>query len=83
MAKRRRPRRPFVPRCRSCGIMRERDERFMNGVCPSCRDARSKERRAATDAGLLGRAQEAESEERDGQTFRVVVVPPKRRRRGR
>jgi hypothetical protein len=80
MAKRRK-RRPFVPRCRGCGITRESSEIFLHGVCPSCRDVRSKERRGATGTRLLAQARDADSETRDGQTFRVVVLPPKRRRR--
>ena len=78
---RRRQRRPdHVVRCRRCRDLRQEGEKFFNGFCDSCRQKRGAARRAATGARILERAKDAGTVERDGRTFRVVVLPPKRRR---
>jgi hypothetical protein len=66
-------------RCRDCGGWREDDERLFHGRCEVCRDKRSQARRAATGARALAKAKDAGTIERDGQTFKLVVLPPKRR----
>jgi hypothetical protein len=70
-------RRPI--RCRDCGGWRMDDELFWRGRCEDCRDKRSAARRAATGARALALAKDAGTLERDGQTFRVLLLPPKRR----
>jgi hypothetical protein len=77
----RRRRRPPVQQCRACGTERLSHERFAAGCCPSCRFLYGKERRAETAARLLARARDGGSEERDGQTLHVLVLPPRGRRR--
>lgn len=68
-----------VVRCRRCRDLRQDGERFYGGLCDSCRGQRSAAKRAATGARLLAKAKDAGTLERDGQTFRVVQLPPKRR----
>jgi hypothetical protein len=71
---------PAVLRCRRCQLWRAPDERFYRGLCSSCRKEKAKARRAATGARILAKAKDAGTLERDGQQFRVVALPPKRRR---
>jgi hypothetical protein len=68
-----------MARCRDCGGWREEDERLWRGRCEGCRTKRSQARRAATGKRALEKAKDAGTVERDGQTFQVVVLPPKRR----
>jgi hypothetical protein len=70
-----------VVRCRRYRDLRQDGEKFYNGFCDSCRQKRAAARRSATGARLLELAKNAGTVERDGQTFSVVVLPPKRRRR--
>ena len=74
-----RPRSPDVVRCRRCRDLRQDGESFYNGYCTTCRHERAAARRAATGARILKRAKNAGTVEREGQTFHVVVLPPKRR----
>jgi hypothetical protein len=66
-------------RCRHCKRWREDDERLFGGSCEGCRDKRAQARRAATGARALAKAKDGGSVDRDGQTFKLVVLPPKRR----
>ena len=82
MARRKRSRRSEnVLRCRRCRDLRQEGERFYHGLCDSCRAERAKVRRSATGARLLEKAKDAGTVQRDGQTFHVTALPPKRRRR--
>jgi hypothetical protein len=63
-----------------CGLVRLPDEAFHGGVCPACNADRAKKRRGAVGRKLLARARNGGVEVRDGQTFRVAVLPPTRRR---
>jgi hypothetical protein len=88
-------RRPPRPRCRNCGLLRLPEETgrvpglrlnaeqrmFVRGLCPSCLEADRRERRRRTGARILSKAKDAGTVERDGQVFRVVQLPPKRRHR--
>jgi predicted RNA-binding Zn-ribbon protein involved in translation (DUF1610 family) len=71
-------RRRLSPRCRNCGLLRLPDERFTRNLCPSCLNAERSQRRRATGAQVLANARDAGTVERDGQTFRVVQLPPTR-----
>ena len=77
MASRRRRR--FSPGCRTCRLEQLPEEMFYRGLCPACMDVDKRRRHAATGACLLAKAKDAGTVERDGQTFTVVVLPPKRR----
>jgi hypothetical protein len=70
---------PASRRCRRCKLERLPDETWRRGFCPACRAARSAQRRKATGSKLLARAKAAGTEERNGQTFRIVQLPPNRR----
>jgi hypothetical protein len=70
-------------RCRGCDLFRFPDETFPGGYCPSCLDERSRKRRSATGARVLARAKDGGSLERDGETYRLVLLPPKGSRRRR
>jgi hypothetical protein len=76
---RRKPRSSFVLRCRRCRDLRQEGEKFFDGLCESCRQKRARAKRARTGARALARAKDAGTIERVGQTFKVVVLPPKRR----
>jgi len=77
MARRRRRRVP--PHCNRCRLERLPEETWLGGFCPNCRAEMSAKRRKATAAKVLSRAKTAGIEQRDGQTFTVVQLPPKRR----
>jgi predicted RNA-binding Zn-ribbon protein involved in translation (DUF1610 family) len=79
MSTRRRRRRRFPSRCRSCGLIRLPEETFVRGLCPACLEAERHDGRRATGARILAKAKDAGTVERDGQTFTVSVLPPKRR----
>jgi hypothetical protein len=72
-------RRMHYPRCRRCRLERLPEETFYRGLCPACMDVDKRKRHAATGARLLAKAKDAGTVERDGQTFTVVVLTPKRR----
>ena len=77
MPRRNRP----VPRCRRCRLERLPDESFQGGFCPACHlDYAKKKRQAKTTKKLLARAKGGGTEQRDGQKFHVVALPPQRRR---
>ena len=65
--------------CIDCGALREYDEFFSSGRCRSCRATRGSQHRMKMGAKLLARGEETGTEVRDGQTFKVVTLPPKRR----
>ncbi len=66
--------------CRECGLVQPQGEKFLRGgLCPSCLDESGRRKRAREGQKALARAQEAGRVERDGQIFRVVVVPPRKR----
>jgi hypothetical protein len=67
------------PACRDCGDLRYDGEPFFRGLCDTCRHKRAVARRAQTGARAIANAKPAGTLERDGQQFRVVVLPPKRR----
>jgi hypothetical protein len=70
----------FLPRCRRCKARREPWERLtIGGYCPTCSDLLRALRTRKTSTRLLAKAKPAGTVERDGQEFRVVVLPPKRR----
>jgi hypothetical protein len=66
-------------RCRRCRLERLPEENFVRGLCPACLELDRRKRRSATGARALSKAKDAGTVERDGQTFQVVVLPPKRR----
>ena len=72
--------RPF-PRCGRCKLMRESWETWYGGFCPACRDFYAKKRHRKAGARALAGAHDGGTLEREGQTFRVVVIPSKRRSR--
>jgi hypothetical protein len=74
-------RRLNVQRCRRCKFERLPDETFWTGHCPACRALHAKRARAESGAKLLAKAKDGGTLEREGQTFRVVVLPSRRRRR--
>ena len=74
-------RRLYGKRCRRCKFERLPEETFWNGHCPACRAVQAKRSRSESGAKILAKAKDAGTIERDGQTFRVVVLPPKRRMR--
>lgn len=82
MAKRRRRRRGSS--CRRCGAKFDSLDKYAwgnawkDGLCPGCVKERAQQRRAARGKKLLDQAKEIGTEERDGQTFKVVRLPPKR-----
>jgi hypothetical protein len=78
MAKRRR--KPPVRRCRACHLGRESWEHWPSGFCPTCCDRQRLWRSRRTGARILARATAKGLEERDGEMYRVVVLPPKRKR---
>lgn len=71
----------YVKRCRRCKLERLPEESFWNGHCPACRAIQAKRIRAESGTKLLAKAKDGGTLEREGQTFRVVVLPSKRRRR--
>ena len=71
--------RRFPLRCRRCKLERLPEETWRGGFCPACHAVYAAERRKATGNRILARAKPQGTEERDGQTFHVVQLPPKRR----
>ena len=71
-------RRCIPPRCRRCKLERLPEETWWRGFCPSCRASFAAKRRAATGAKILARANPLGIEERDGQAFTIMQLPPKR-----
>ena len=71
----------YVKRCRRCNLERLPEETFWNGHCPACRALQAKRARAESGTKLLAKAKDGGTLEREGQTFRVVVLPPRRRSR--
>ena len=69
---------PRAPRCRDCRDVLLEGERYYRGLCDFCRSKRATARHAATGARLLDKAKDAGTVDRDGQPYRVVVLPPKR-----
>ena len=67
--------------CRRCRLEQLPEEKWAGGFCPSCRATYSAKRRAKGGQRLLARGKPAGTEQRDGQTFEIVQLPPKRRRR--
>jgi hypothetical protein len=83
MAHRRKLRRKLrnLPRkCRRCRLERLAGETFWNGLCAACRALSGQQRRKRTGAKVLAKGKHTRNEERDGQVYRVVSLPPKRRR---
>ena len=79
MARRRKPARPS--RCCRCRLERLPEETWRGGFCPSCAAARARARRKATGAKVIARAEPMGSVQHEGKTYRVTLLPPKRRRR--
>ena len=67
-------------RCKRCRLERLEGETFWNGLCGACRARSGREMRRRTGAKVLAKATYTRNKERDGQVFRVVSLPPKRRR---
>ena len=80
MARKRHRRPDHVVRCQRWRDLRQDGEKFYNGFCDSCPQKRAAARRSATGARLLELARAHGTVERDGRTFRVVALPPKRRK---
>jgi hypothetical protein len=78
-----RHRRRFPPRCRRCKLERLPEETWLGGFCPACKTFLAAKRRKATGSRVLARAKPQGTEERDGQMFQVVQLPPKRSGRRR
>jgi hypothetical protein len=74
-------RRLYAHRCRRCKLEREPEETFWNGHCPACRAVQAKRARAESGAKILAKAKDGGTLEREEQTFRVVVLPSRRRSR--
>jgi hypothetical protein len=72
-------RRTHNPRCRRCRLERLPEENFVRGFCPACLELDGRQRRRRVGANLLDKAKDAGTVEREGRTFQVVVLPPKRR----
>ena len=62
-------------KCRWCGL----SPSTIDGLCPSCLDARAKYWRKKTGRRLLGKAVTAGTEIRDGQEFTIKVLPAQKR----
>jgi hypothetical protein len=77
MASRRRSDHPH--RCRRCQLERLDGETFHRGLCPACLELDQRKRHRDTGARILERAKDGGTIEREGQTFRVVQLPRKRR----
>jgi hypothetical protein len=83
---RRKVRRKQPRACRVCGLLPEptdfefsdRPGRWLQGICPTCRAARARERKTATAQKLLDQAKTT-TVIRDGKEFVVKTLPPKRR----
>jgi hypothetical protein len=67
------------PRCRQCKLERLPWETFHRGLCAACLELDRRQRRRKTGRRLLDKAKDAGTVDRDGQTFQVVQLPPKRR----
>jgi hypothetical protein len=70
-----------VKRCRRCKLERLLEETFWNGHCPACRAIQAKRMRAESGTELLAKTKDGGTFEREGQPFRVVVLPSRRRSR--
>jgi len=76
---RRKPKPHYVLRCRRCRDLRLEGEKFYRGLCPTCLELDKRKRRRETATRVLAKAKDAGTVERDGQTFQVSMLPPKRR----
>lgn len=74
--------------CGGCGLVRVHGdmpfERRLVGkrrkmLCESCRKEWAQERRKATAVSVLSRGHDGGTVTRDGQEFKLTVLPPKRR----
>jgi hypothetical protein len=85
----RRKRTPPIQQCRRCRLERLPEETFRGGrglqesawtpgLCPACLEVDRRERRSRVGRKLLNKANDGGTVDRDGQTFRVTVLPPKR-----
>jgi hypothetical protein len=83
MPSRARAKRPPASRCRRCRLLREAWDEWRAGLCPACADRVRQARRRQIGARVLARGTEAGLEERGGELYRVVVLPPTRRRKRR
>jgi len=69
-----------VQRCRRCPTTPAPDEyAWTRGLCPACLELDRQERRSRVGRKLLDKAKDGGTVDRAGQTFHVVVLPPKRR----
>ena len=79
---RRRRKRVVPPRyCLRCKLERLPEETFPGGLCAACRHLNGKAHRVRSGARALARAKDAGTVDRDGQTFRVLDLPPTWRKR--
>ena len=78
-ARRKRLPAPRCRRCRRCRLLREAWEEWRGGLCPACTDRVRQARRRQVGAKILARGTETGLEERDGELYQVVVLPPARR----
>jgi hypothetical protein len=78
--KRNRRRRSSPHHCQRCRLQRLPEERFPGGLCLACLEVVRRRKRRALGANVLAKATHVGTLERDGQTFQLVVLPPKRRR---
>ena len=76
-------RRIHHPCCRRCRLERLPEEKFTCGLCPACLELARQHCRNEVGRKLLDSAKDGGTVDRDGQTFHVVVLPPKRRSRRR
>jgi len=53
---------------------------FFHGRCPACREKNGRVHRANIGTRALSEGKDAGTVEREGQTFRVVTMPAKRKR---
>ena len=79
MPRRTRPKRPAY-RCGRWRLLREPWEDWRGGLCPTCSDQRHGARRRKAGARILARSTEVGVEERDGELYRIIALPPTRRR---
>ncbi len=80
MSSRRRKAARALTKCRTCHALKETtDPPFYRGLCTACRAAEAVQRRALTAARALAKAKPAGTVLRDGHTYTVTVLPPKRR----
>lgn len=66
----------FAPRCRDCGMAREKDEMLAyGGYCPDCVSKRREQKRQDRGARQIAKAQEAGTQIIDGKTYTVLRLP--------